>query len=213
MKTDFHGDASVHGTFNAQTKHFVIDHPLSPNERDLVHASIEGPRLDLIYRGKAALSNGSVVVDLDKVSRMSAGTFAALTRDAQVLVQNDSGWAPVRGRVRGGLLTITCKNQKSSDEVTWVVIAERNDVSARASHTTDGNGRLITERDKAPVPAGVLAPIEGDQDGESFAHEAAGKRGFYRDPSAFGEKQAERQVKKKKKNERLRTKPAVGKGQ
>jgi hypothetical protein len=145
VKTELHGDATVHGTFNAQTKHFLIDHPVVPDEMNLVHASIEGPRLDLIYRGKVDLIDGTAEIDLDEVSRMSPGTFEALTRHAQVMLQNDSGWDPVRGTVEGGRLKIVCRNETSNDSISWLVIAERDDADARDASSTDSDGRLITE--------------------------------------------------------------------
>ena len=61
------------GTLKARIKHFTIDHPLDPQGRKLVHASIEGPEAGVYYRGEAELDNGEASVDLPAY-------FEALTR-------------------------------------------------------------------------------------------------------------------------------------
>lgn len=45
-------------------KTFVIDHPLDPQQRYLVHAAVEGPEGGVFYRGQSQLVNGWVQVDL-----------------------------------------------------------------------------------------------------------------------------------------------------
>lgn len=59
---------SVHGT-----KQFMIDHPLDPDHKYLIHATLEGPEVAVFYRGEAHLSKGQTSVSLPEY-------FEALTR-------------------------------------------------------------------------------------------------------------------------------------
>ncbi|MFD0688103.1 hypothetical protein [Actinomadura fibrosa] len=61
------------GTLWAGAKHFLIDHPVEPAERDLVHAAVEGPEYAVYYRGEGRLADGRATVELP-------GYFEALTR-------------------------------------------------------------------------------------------------------------------------------------
>jgi len=141
------GALGVTGALSKGSGSFKIDHPL-PAKTDthhLVHSFIEGPRADLIYRGVAALAGGSATVDLDAAADMSAGTWELLCRDPQVWIQNDSGWAQVRGSVAGSTLTILCEDAASTDSVSWMVVAERQDPHIRETGWTDDDGRVIVE--------------------------------------------------------------------
>jgi hypothetical protein len=145
---------AVVGELTAGTKTFRITHPVKPKTHDLVHSCIEGPRVDLIYRGHVVLESGYATVDLDEAVGMSAGTWELLCRDPQVWVQNDSGWDAVRGSVSGHILTIICADHSSnsSDTVSWMVVAERQDKSIKSQTTTDSDGRLIIEPEKPTYP-------------------------------------------------------------
>jgi len=67
------GNANVAGTLSATTKNFVIDYPLDPENKQLVHSTLEGPEIAVFYRGEAQLENGKVEVKLPDY-------FEALTR-------------------------------------------------------------------------------------------------------------------------------------
>lgn len=172
------GDVAFAGTVSKGGGSFDIDHPLDPENRDLIHSFIEGPRADLIYRGRVQLEDGQAVVDIDLASHMTPGTFAALTKhaQAQVFIQNEGpGWSAVRGQLSGGTLTIEAQNNGSQDRVSWLVIAERNDAFYLACGLTDAQGQFITERDKvAPTPE-ELAQLEASDDGIGAL---IGKRGY-----------------------------------
>jgi cytoskeletal protein CcmA (bactofilin family) len=134
------------------TKSFTIPHPL-PEKTDthmLAHSSIEGPRVDLIYRGSADLVSGLAQVDLDEAAGMTEGTWNVLCRDPQVWVQNESGWDAVRGSVAGSTLSIECAESDSNDNVSWMVVAERCDQNLIINPSTDDEGRLIVEPEKEP---------------------------------------------------------------
>ena len=140
---------TVNGQFNSpSTKNFKIKHPLAElNEtHDLYHAAIEGPNADLIYRGVVTLVAGSATVNIDTVSRMTEGTFVALTKDIQSFTSNETDWTPVRGSVSGNILTVEAQDNTSTASVSWMVVAKRNDFNVIDNETTDENGEFITER-------------------------------------------------------------------
>jgi hypothetical protein len=139
------GDLAVSGSVSKGSGAFRIPHPLKPDTHDLVHSFIEGPRADLLYRGRATLAGGRAEVDLDAAAGMTPGTFVALARDPQCFVSNESSWAAVRAACADGTLTIICQDTTSSDIVSWMVVAERQDAVIRAAKWTDGEGRVIVE--------------------------------------------------------------------
>ena len=52
------------GDMWAKRKTFVIDHPLDPQYRSLVHAAVEGPEIAVYYRGEGKLESGHMRVEL-----------------------------------------------------------------------------------------------------------------------------------------------------
>ena len=147
----------VEGTLSKSSGTFQIDHPLPSmkDTHDLVHSFIEGPKADLIYRGKVTLSNGTASVNIDEVSRMTEGTFVLLCRDIDAFVTNNTSFEPVIGSVTGNILTITSKDPNSVDVVSWLVIGERQDKHILEAGMTDADGHVITE------PLKVLKPFIG----------------------------------------------------
>jgi hypothetical protein len=137
----------VEGTLSKLSGTFQIDHPLPSmkDTHDLVHSFIEGPKADLIYRGKVTLSNGTASVNIDEVSRMTEGTFVLLCRDIDAFVTNNTSFEPVIGSVTGNILTITSKDPNSVDVVSWLVIGERQDKHILEAGMTDADGHVITE--------------------------------------------------------------------
>lgn len=144
----------VRGSITKGSGTFLIDHPLDPTHKDLYHGFVEAPRYDLIYRGRVHLRNGEAEVDIDAASNLTAGTFAALTQNVQFTQpNNETGWIKVRVRpnsLKGGKFIIEAEDRRSTDTVSWAVIAERADALIRTSETTDTNGRLRPEADKLP---------------------------------------------------------------
>jgi hypothetical protein len=141
----FSGNLTVSGT-----KNFQIDHPLDSlkDTHFLIHGSVESPQLDLIYRGSSTLSNGSITIDIDEHFGMTAGTFVALNGDIQCFTTNETGWSPVRGRVKNGALTIECQDETSTDTISWMVVGRRIDEKTIITTTTDDQGKLILEVSK-----------------------------------------------------------------
>ena len=61
---DFHIDNNliVSKNLTKASGSFLIDHPLDPDNKNLVHSFIEGPRYDLLYRGEATLRRGTCLL-------------------------------------------------------------------------------------------------------------------------------------------------------
>lgn len=148
---DFYSANIVTGNISKSSGTFDIPHPLVTTKR-LVHSFIEGPRCDLIYRGKVQLTDGKAVVDLDtdcvesSDCAMTSGTFDVLTKNPVFYLQNETGFDRVKGFINRNILTIVCENAtNSSDIIHWQVIAERNDTEIHMWNKTNTDGCLITE--------------------------------------------------------------------
>jgi hypothetical protein len=126
---------------------FCIDHPLPELEKThhLVHSFIEGPKADLIYRGKVNLVGGVASINIDEAATMTNGTFVLLCRDVQCFTTNESDWTPVRGSVSGNILTIEAQDRSSTAMISWMVIGERQDKHMYETGWTDENGKPIVE--------------------------------------------------------------------
>ena len=114
------------------TKNFDVPHPVLDAPARLVHACIESPRCDLMYRGMTRLVHGraTVIIDVECTrdpSGMTRGTFHALTTNPVAFVQCTDSFDRVIGSVDSGVLEILCDNPDSNGRVQWMVVAERND--------------------------------------------------------------------------------------
>ena len=94
---------------------------------------------------------------MDELVGMTSGTWVLLTRDPHVFTSNETGWSPVRGIVSGATLTIECEDNTSTDTVSYMAVAERQDAHMINEDTdwTDDEGRPIIEplRRTAPSPS------------------------------------------------------------
>ncbi len=143
---------SESGNFSADgTKNFSIDHPLpeKAETHKLVHAAVEAPQADLIYRGRVALVGGLAEVNIDVAARMTDGTLVAFTKNVQCFTTNESDWKHVRGSVSGNVLTIESEDSSATSIISWMVVAERDDPATYLSST---DGRLVVEPAKEPTP-------------------------------------------------------------
>ena len=142
-------------------KGFRIPHPLvsKRDKYDLFHNALEGPKMDLIYRGKVNLVGGSSTVNLDTANEMTEGTFVLLNHNVQCFTSNESGWTPVKGSVSGNILTITAQDNSSTDTIAWMVVGERHDDCAKESEFTDDTGKLIVELRKDQQYIGVSTAV------------------------------------------------------
>ena len=145
LTLDNTGALSVDGALSKGSGSFKINHPLKPDSHHLVHSFIEGPKADLIYRGKVSLVDGVAQVNIDTASGMTEGTFVALCTDVQCFTSNESDWDAVKGSVEGNTLTINCQNSSSTATISWMVVGERQDQHMLDTNWTDENGKVIVE--------------------------------------------------------------------
>ena len=148
---------SSSGALSKVSGSFKIKHPLeSKNDtHHLVHSFIEGPRADLIYRGRVTLVDGIANVNIDTDVGMTEGTFVALCDDVQCFTTNESDWDAIKGSVTGNILTIESQNPECNAEISWMVIGDRKDdhMLEDATNWTDENGKVILEPlQPEPVP-------------------------------------------------------------
>jgi len=146
-KLDVTGSMNCSGALSKGSGSFRIEHPLPEKSatHQLVHSFIEGPQADLIYRGKVVLVDGKASVNIDTAATMTEGTFEVLCRDVQCFTTNETGWTAVRGKVTGNTLTIEAKEADCVDEISWMVIGERQDPHMMETDWTDDNGKVIVE--------------------------------------------------------------------
>jgi hypothetical protein len=147
MCIDSAGQVTIQGALAKGSGSFRICHPLSSkvNTHALVHSFIEGPNADLMYSGHTKLISGVSCINIDCVSRMTEGTFEALNRCVRIFTTNESSWSAVRGRVCGNIVIIESQDSASEDEISWMVIGERQDQHMFDTEWTDNEGRVITE--------------------------------------------------------------------
>ncbi len=126
-------------------KQFKIQHPKNP-DKWLYHTALESPRADLIYRGVCELNEGFASCSIDSASRMEEGTFYSFTKNPQLFLQNDSGFDRLKGNVISGSVQIYSENNQSTDVISWMVVAERNDKDITESPLYDKYGNYRPER-------------------------------------------------------------------
>jgi hypothetical protein len=204
------GNLQVTGSISKGSGTFLIDHPLDPDSKNLYHGYVESPRYELIYRGRVKLQHGRAEVDVDADAGMTPGTFAALTQNHDLFLNNMSGWTRVRAEnleaVASGRFAVIAEDPDSEDTVAWMVVAERNDPFIKESGTTDAQGHLIPEVDKpAPTPEELsqledtVRVVESDEPAEDkvaeeIVKELLGKRGYPMHPEVLGRTLPKRRV-------------------
>ncbi len=135
------------GSLSKGSGSFRIEHPLPSlsETHQLVHSFVEAPQADLYYRGKLKLVDGKGQANIDEIATMTEGTFEVLCREVQCFTTNESGWDLVRGKVIGNIIYLESQNEKSTDEISWLVIGERKDKHIMETDWTDENGKVIVE--------------------------------------------------------------------
>lgn len=122
------GNLSVQGS-----KNFMIDHPLEPEHKYLIHSCLEGPEIAVFYRGEAQLEQGEATITLPDY-------FEALTRKEKrtvMLTPKLEGEAPVSmlaaSVVKEGKFVVRRIDDKNlSQKFYWEVKAVRADIEELA---------------------------------------------------------------------------------
>lgn len=120
----------VYGTMGANVKYFDIPHPLDPDNKRLVHSSLEGPEVGVFYRGTAQLINGEITINLPDY-------FEKLTRkeNRNVLLTNIDGFDNLavktdnNEQINNGRFIVHSNNPTSNQKFNWEVKAVRADVT------------------------------------------------------------------------------------
>jgi len=155
------GGVQITGSLAKTAGSFRIPHPIVglSTTKYLVHSFIEGPQMDLIYRGKVTLVDGTATVNIDTKAGMTEGTFVLLNRDVQCFTTNETGWTAIKGSVTGNEITIVAQDNTCTDTISWMVVGERQDEAVKALDMTDSEGNLIIETDQ-PAPDTKHADIQ-----------------------------------------------------
>jgi hypothetical protein len=117
----FDGNVNIGGTMTATFKAFLIDHPQKPATHYLRHFCAEGPEPNTLYRGTVTLNaQGEAIVELPSY-------FEALNADFSYHLTCVGDYAPVyiKQKIQGNRFVIA--GGKPGMEVSWLVIARRND--------------------------------------------------------------------------------------
>jgi hypothetical protein len=120
-----YGPITATGELWASAKHFLIDHPLDPANKYLVHSSVESPEMLNTYSGNVTTDeNGDAAVNLPDY-------FEALNTDYryQLTVIGQFAQAIVKDEISGNRFTI--KTDKPRVKVSWQVTGVRNDPYAQ----------------------------------------------------------------------------------
>lgn len=123
----FDGKVHVNGTLTKNAGAFMIDHPLDPANRWLMHSFVESPDMKNVYDGVATLDdNGVVVVTLPE-------WFEALNRDFRYQLTPIGAPAPrlfVAEEVRNNRFVIA--GGAPGQRISWQVTGIRRDPYAEA---------------------------------------------------------------------------------
>jgi hypothetical protein len=117
------GEISAESIF-AKNKHFIIDHPCDPENKYLLHASVESSEMMNLYSGVAVCDDGGgAAIELPD-------WFEALNTDFRYQLTCIGRFSPVyvAEKIRGNRFTIAGGQPQS--EVSWQVVGVRRDAWA-----------------------------------------------------------------------------------
>ncbi len=160
----FDRHVTVVGILDAGIKQFRIDHPVDPENRYLVHASVESAERINVYSGNVTTDeNAQATVRLPSY-------FEALNRDFryQLTVIGQFAQAIVAEKIRGNQFVI--RTDKPGVEVSWQVTGVRQDPLARLyplevepDKPREARGKyLVPEAFGKPVTDGVYYQAPAD---------------------------------------------------
>ncbi len=141
------GDLFVVGTFSVTgEKNFMIDHPLDPANKYLIHSCVESPDRMNIY-------NGNVTTDASGLATVELPSyFEALNIDYryQLTVIGQFAQAIVESEIQNNRFTI--RTDKPNVKVSWQVTGVRNDAYAKAHPMVVEKEKDVKDRGKYLMP-------------------------------------------------------------
>lgn len=156
---EINGNTNIVGNFSVSgTKSFKIRHPLREGYV-IYNNAIEAPRCEIIFRGKVNMVGGGggggggggvtqTEINIDTHVGYTDGTFVETTKNPQCFVNNETSFEAVRATIAGNILTIYVNKGNSTDTISWMVIAERDDEEIHNSELVDETGSLIPEQEE-----------------------------------------------------------------
>jgi len=152
----FNGDVRVTGILYAPLKSFMIDHPLDPANKYLIHASVESPDMKNMYDGIISLDEkGEAVVQLPAY-------FQALNTDFRYQLTCIGGAALVYVADEIADNSFKIAGGTPGLKVSWQVTGIRHDTWAEANPV-----QVELEKTKAAVKSPALLPAGSGMQGWS----------------------------------------------
>ena len=168
----FNGNVNVVGSFTASSKNYIIDHPLDPNGKTLLHGVVEMNGHGLLYPIQVTLADGAASVSLDEAIGATRGTLKRSAQRLMVMAVYSEGAArvtalietplPPAGEEPETILSLSSDDGADASVVNVLIIGHRADDYIKASPYVDGDGILIVEWDKPALTAedeALLEPI------------------------------------------------------
>lgn len=153
---DLYGAVNVTGNFNQSngTKNFMMDDPLDPANKYLLHAAVEAPDMINFYNGIAILdAHGEAIVQLPQ-------WFGAINTDFRYQLTAVGAPMPnlyVAGEIRANRFKIA--GGAAGGKVSWQVTGTRNDAWAAQHPFQAEQDKPVAERGTYLYPQGFSQPI------------------------------------------------------
>ena len=142
----FNGNVNITGTVFMPAKMTRIDHPLDPENKYLVHNTVESSEMTNLYSGNAVLDGGGeAVVTLPD-------WFEAANKDFRYQLTCIGGYAPVYVAERITNNQFKIAGGSNGLEVSWQIMAVRNDQYAKANPMNAVTDKRPFERGKYRFP-------------------------------------------------------------
>ena len=148
----FVGRLNATGAITGASKSFKIDHPLDPENKYLLHTSVESPYMMNIYNGNVTTdANGNANIELPE-------WFEALNKDFryQLTVIGEFAQAIVSKEINNNEFSI--KTNKPNVKVSWQVTGIRHDAWANENRTVVEENKPDKEKGKYLHPAAFNMP-------------------------------------------------------
>jgi hypothetical protein len=146
---EFQGNVAIFGSLSKSSGSFLIDHPLDPENKYLLHSFVESPDMMNVYNGNATLdASGEAIVTLPDY-------FGALNIDYRYQLTPIGAPGPnlyIAEEILDNQFTIA--GGTPGGKVSWQVTGIRNDAYAH-------DNRIVVEQDKPASERGTYLYVPG----------------------------------------------------